>query len=63
MIRKVYKGYCSSIFMYKLIFVKRYKCNCERCNYNWFADKLPIACAKCKSRSWDVLKKEKKNGI
>jgi len=60
---KVYKGYLSSISMYKLISVKRYKCNCERCNHNWFSDKLPIACARCKSRSWNVQKKEKKNGI
>lgn len=46
--------------MYKLITVKRYRCTCERCNYLWFSDNLPTACAKCKSRSWNVPKKKKK---
>jgi len=49
--------------MYKIISVKRYKCNCERCNHEWNSDNLPIACAKCKSRSWNVIPKKNKVNI
>jgi predicted Zn-ribbon and HTH transcriptional regulator len=31
-----------------------YDCTCERCGHKWLAFKLPTACAKCKSRSWNV---------
>lgn len=36
-----------------------YDCKCERCGYEWTAfrlrpAKLPVSCANCKSRSWNV---------
>ena len=36
-------------------------CHCERCGYDWlsYGLPLPIACAGCKSRSWNVPKKIK----
>lgn len=31
-----------------------HECKCERCGHKWLAFKLPVACARCKSRSWNV---------
>lgn len=31
-----------------------YDCTCCRCGHGWVALKIPAACAKCKSRSWNV---------
>lgn len=31
-----------------------YRCHCRRCGHVWLAFTVPKACAKCKSRSWNV---------
>jgi Zn finger protein HypA/HybF involved in hydrogenase expression len=47
--------------MYKKIRIDAYNCRCERCNHKWIAyEKPPIACAKCKTRSWNIKPKNKK---
>ena len=43
--------------MYKEINVKRYECKCERCKHIWISKNIPISCAKCKTRSWNIKKK------
>lgn len=39
--------------------MERYKCKCERCQWEWISDKLPNACARCKTTAWNSKKKEK----
>lgn len=34
--------------------VRVFDCRCERCGHEWRAASLPDACAKCKSKSWNV---------
>ena len=43
--------------MYKQILIKMYECSCERCNHKWLSENIPKSCAKCKTRSWNVKKK------
>ena len=46
--------------MYRRIKILTYDCKCERCGHKWMAyEKLPIACAKCKTKSWKTKSKEK----
>ena len=47
--------------MYKKIKIDAYDCMCERCGHEWLAyTKLPIACANCKTRSWNIKPKKRK---
>jgi len=44
--------------MYKKIKISVYNCKCERCGHKWVAnEKIPISCAKCKTRSWNTKRK------
>jgi hypothetical protein len=39
--------------------VAGWRCWCERCGHRWDAlgKNPPVACARCKSRSWDIAPK------
>ncbi len=41
---------------YKKITKEMYECTCERCDHTWTAEKLPNACARCKSTAWNKPK-------
>ncbi len=45
---------------YKKITKEMYDCTCERCDHNWVTEKLPNACARCKSTAWNKPKGDKK---
>ena len=66
----LYLNFLSSVLskMYKQVKINAYDCKCERCGHKWRAhENVPVSCAKCKSRSWNIPKnatkrtKEKKN--
>lgn len=45
---------------YKVIKKEMYSCKCEVCEHEWLSDRLPNACAKCKTSAWNGYKKDKK---